>query len=73
VVKSVVVAFPTRRAEDGELWEPWVAEAALARHFGVSGRTVRRWREEGMPSHLIGGSRRYRISQAEAWHERRSA
>ena len=30
-------------------------------------------REEGMPSHLIGGSRRYRISQAEAWHERRTA
>jgi hypothetical protein len=73
VKSDVVVAFPERRAEDGERWEPWVVEAVLARHFGVSGRTVRRWREQGMPSHLIGGSRRYRISQAEAWHERRSA
>jgi hypothetical protein len=70
---GLVVAFPGRRAESGELWEPWVGESVIARHFGVSARTVRRWRGEGMPSRLIGGSRRYRISFAEAWHERRSA
>lgn len=69
---GVVVAFPDRHSEDGERWEAWVGESAIARHFGVSSRTVRRWRGEGMPSRLLGGSRRYRISQAEVWHERRA-
>ena len=59
------------RSRDGLLWEPWVSEEVVARHFGVSDRTVRRWRQEGMPSRLIGGARRYRISACEAWHERR--
>lgn len=62
-----VVRFP-RRHVDGELWEPWVDEQALARHFSVSTRTVRRWRAMGMPSRLIGGVRRYRIGEAERWH-----
>jgi hypothetical protein len=62
-----VLRFP-RRYVDGELWESWVDEHALARHFSVSTRTVRRWRSTGMPSLLVGGVRRYRISEAERWH-----
>ncbi len=54
-------------------WEPWLDDAAIARHFSVSARTVRRWRAEGMPSKRLGGVRRYRLSDAEAWHERRIA
>lgn len=62
-----VVPFP-RRYVDGELWESWVDEHALARHFSVSTRTVRRWRAAGRPSLLVGSQRRYRISLAEEWH-----
>lgn len=62
-----VVRFP-RRYVGGELWESWVDEQALARHFSVSTRTVRRWRAAGMPSLLVGSQRRYRISLAERWH-----
>lgn len=70
--KGTVVAFPERRSEEGQVWEPWVEEAVVARHFGVSARTVRRWRvEQGLPSRLIGGSRRYRIGEAERWHTTR--
>jgi len=62
-----VVRFP-RRYVDGEPWEPWVDAHAVARHFSVSTRTVRRWRVAGMPSLLVGAQRRYRIGEAERWH-----
>jgi hypothetical protein len=71
-VAGRVIPFPERRV-DGEAWEPWVDEKVLARHFGVTGRTVRNWRAAGMPSRLIGGARRYKISDAESWHELQEA
>jgi hypothetical protein len=68
-----VIAFPERRQDD-RVWEPWVDEQAVARHFSTSTRTVRRWRAEGMPSKLLGRSqRRYRLSACERWHDQRSA
>lgn len=66
-----VIAFPERRAEGGGAWEPWVSEDAIARHFGVSTRTVRRWRADGLASMLVGAQRRYRIGEAERWHRQR--
>jgi hypothetical protein len=65
-----LIAFPQRR-RDGEQWEGWVDETIVARHFGVSSRTVRRWRTHGCPSMLIGGLRKYRIGALEAWHAER--
>lgn len=63
-----VVVFPERRV-DGEVWEAWIDEVAVARHFGVSARTVRRWRREGMPSRKWGAARRFRLSACERWLE----
>ena len=63
-----VIAFPTRRDDAGRPWEAWVDERVIARHFGASERTIRRWRALGMPSSLFAGLRRYRISECEAWH-----
>jgi phage terminase Nu1 subunit (DNA packaging protein) len=68
---SNVVRFPARRTEDGHVYEPWIDAAALARHFGVSSRTVRRWRDAGMPSGAFGGARRYRVGECERWHSER--
>jgi hypothetical protein len=66
-----LLTFPVGRV-GGHVWEPWVDEYAVARHFGLkTTRTVRRWRKDGMPSELFGGSRRYRISTCEAWHRER--
>jgi hypothetical protein len=62
--------FPVRRRGERQ-WEPWVPEATIARHFSVSTRTVRRWRAEGMPSRMLGSSRRFRISEIESWHASR--
>lgn len=52
-------------------WEPWLDEGMVARHYGVSARTIRRWRRIGMPSRVFGGVRRYRLSDCEGWHEQR--
>jgi hypothetical protein len=65
-----VIAFPARFDASGAAWEPWVDERTIARHFNASARTIRRWRELGMPSRLFGGLRRYRVSECESWHER---
>jgi hypothetical protein len=64
-----VIAFPARKRGGGR-WEPWVPESIVARHYDVSTRTVRRWREAGMPSRMMGSSRRFRLSEIEAWHAR---
>lgn len=57
----------------GEQVEPWLNEDAVGRHFGVSTRTVRRWRLQGMPSRMLGGCRRFRLSEVERWHAERTA
>ena len=64
-----VVILPERRGQ-GQTWEPWLNEAAIARFFGVSTRTVRRGQHAGMPSEKYGGLRRYRLSACEGWLRR---
>lgn len=68
---AAIFTFPERQ-RDGETWEPWLSSEAVGRHFGVAERTVRRWRNEGMPSRMFGGSRRFRLSECERWHEGRA-
>jgi hypothetical protein len=48
------------------VWEPWLGEDAIARHYGVSTRTNRRSRRFGMPSREFGGVRRYRLLESAA-------
>jgi len=70
-VSGELLAFPARRAARVAGYEPWVGEEAVARHYAVSTRTVRRWRVAGMPSRLLGGRRRFRIGETERWHAER--
>lgn len=60
-----VIPFPRQH-------EPWMTEMQLANHFGVTTRTIRNWRAQGMPSQKFGGIRRYRLSDVMAWHEEAS-
>jgi hypothetical protein len=64
---AVVLSFPGSTA-GRDPREPWLSERLLAGQFGVSTRTVRRWRVAGMPSRVFGGVRRYRLSECERWH-----
>ncbi|HZV74544.1 MAG TPA: hypothetical protein VFF79_12575 [Conexibacter sp.] len=71
-MSATILQFPQRHV-DGKVWEPWIGEREIARHYGnVSTRTVRRWRLAGMPSRLIGGQRMFRISETERWHAERN-
>ena len=72
VQTAKIYEFPARY-QGGERWEPWLGERDIARHFGVSERTVRRWRLEGCPSARFGGARRFRLSAVESWQVERSA
>lgn len=66
---AAVLSLPRRAGS--QAWEPWLAEGAIARHYDVSTRTIRRWRRLGMPSSVFGGVRRYRLADCEGWHEQR--
>ena len=69
-----LMSLRSRRVGGGKrLWDSWVSEIVIARHYNVSARTVRRWRAQGMPSRLLGGSRRFRLSEVESWHAEKSA
>jgi hypothetical protein len=47
--------------------EPWVSKRTLAAHYEASIRWVESKLAEGMPSEMIGGMRRFRISETERW------
>lgn len=47
--------------------EPLVTLGELAGRLSVSTRTLRRWREHGMPTYSVGATVRFRVSEVEAW------
>jgi hypothetical protein len=47
--------------------EPWLTKKQLARHLGFSTRWVELRLRDGLPSRLIGGRRRFRLSEVERW------
>ena len=59
---ATIIPFPARTG-----FEPWVTKKQLARHLGVSTRWIELRQREGLPSELLAGRRRYRISHVEAW------
>lgn len=55
-----VLPFPGRP-------EPWVTKAHLAAYLGRSNRWVELKVCDGVPSHMIGGRRAFRISEVDQW------
>lgn len=49
--------------------EPWVTLKELAAHLKTSERYLKYRISEGMPSVLIGGRRKFKVSEAEGWLE----
>jgi phage terminase Nu1 subunit (DNA packaging protein) len=47
--------------------EPWVSAQRVANYFGVSVRTVQRWKSQGVPCLDHGGIVRFRLSSVETW------
>lgn len=61
-----VLVFP------GRAREPWLSKRQIADYFGRSTRWVELRVREGLPSKMIGGRRGFRLSEVEAWIDRRN-
>ncbi len=62
-----VIAFPR-----GAVREPWLSKRQIADYFGRSTRWVELRVREGLPSKMIGGRRGFRLSEVEAWLDRKN-
>jgi hypothetical protein len=62
-----VIAFPRVAVR-----EPWLSKRQIADYFGRSTRWVELRVREDMPSKMIGGRRGFRLSEVEAWLDRRN-
>lgn len=48
--------------------EPFVTDVEVAEHLGVTRMSVYRWGKDlGLPSHKLGRSRRFKLSEVDAW------
>ena len=53
--------------------EPWLSKRQVAGHFGYTTRWVELRVRDGMPSQMIGGHRKFRLSECELWLTERGA
>jgi hypothetical protein len=62
---------PAAAASDSE---PWVTKAEIAKHLGVTPRTVNRYMQLGMPysRRFENSPPRFRISEVDAWMQSRA-
>jgi excisionase family DNA binding protein len=47
----------------------FLSKSALAEHYGVSERTVRTWREKGLPGVRVGREVLYEVAAVDRWIE----
>jgi len=66
-MSAEVVPFPAHRIVN----ESYRTKRQIAEHYGLSTRTVDRKVEEGMPFEYIGGRRRFKLSEVDAWLRKR--
>ncbi len=61
--------MPTPGAPSAEAQpsERWLTKREIAVHYAFSTRWVERMQSAGMPSRAMGGRRRYRLSEVDAW------
>lgn len=50
--------------------EPWLDKSGLAQFYSCGTRWIEERVAEGMPSALIAGKRKFRVSECEPWLER---
>ena len=66
------ISMKTKLASPPDSKEPMLSGPKIARILDVDPATIRRWRKEKAPHHLIGeGLIRYRLSEILAWRATR--
>jgi hypothetical protein len=58
-----------RVLEPAQLERRFLSKRALAGHYGVSERTVKTWREKGLPGVRVGREVMYDIAACDRWIE----
>jgi excisionase family DNA binding protein len=51
--------------------EPWVSKKEIAAYFSVSTTTIDQWTRLGLPYVQVGGRRKFRRLECDAWHRSR--
>jgi excisionase family DNA binding protein len=58
-----------RRAAELVARPQMLSKEKLAEHLGVTERTLRTWREKGLPAHRVGKSLIFNLAEVERWIE----
>ncbi len=69
VPAELVEAIAERAAELVATRPRFLSKTALAAHYGVSERTIRTWRERGLPGVRCGREVMYEIDACDRWIE----
>lgn len=62
-----IEAIARRAAELATRHPRFLSKSALAAHLGVSTRTIKTWRERGLPGRKIGREVMFDLSEVERW------
>jgi predicted DNA-binding transcriptional regulator AlpA len=64
---ELIEAVARRAAELATCHARFLSKSALAAHLGVSTRTIKTWRERGLPGRKIGREVMFDLSEVERW------
>jgi hypothetical protein len=66
---ALVATIAARAAELVATRPVFLSKGALAAHYGVSQRTIRTWREHGLPGVRVGREVMYPLDECDRWIE----
>ncbi len=69
VPEEVIEAIASRAAELIDTRRRFLSKTALAEHYGVGERTIRTWREKGLPGVRVGREVMYEVEAVDRWIE----
>jgi excisionase family DNA binding protein len=70
IPEELIELLARRAAELLRSRRRFLSKEALADHLGVSTRTIKSWRERGLPGRKVGRTVMFELSEVEAWIDR---
>jgi hypothetical protein len=68
-LEAIVAAATERVRDEAGSRRRFVSKGVLAEHYGVSERTIRTWREKGLPGCRVGREVMYEVAAVDRWIE----
>lgn len=66
---ELIEAIAAQAAELVDSRRRFLSKPALAEHYGVSERTIRTWREKGLPGYRCGREVMFEVAAVDKWIE----